>query len=138
MRLNHRARYRSTAQPTTKPCMDCGQPYATKTVVNSGVCKRCQERRYGKNHRSRAKRYGVPYEPIDVRDVFERDGWICGICSEPVDREAKAPHPNSASLDHVIPMARGGGHLYENVQCAHFLCNSLKGARLESEAVDAA
>lgn len=32
----------------------------------------------------------------------------------------------SASIDHVVPMARGGPHLYTNVQCSHWVCNVLK------------
>lgn len=77
-------------------------------------------------HRARARRYGVPYEPIDRAEVFARDGWRCGICGKAVDRRIKSPHPMSASLDHIIPMSLGGPHLPHNVQCAHFGCNSRK------------
>ena len=38
------------------------------------------------------------------------------------------PHPHSATLDHIVPLAAGGAHSYANVQCAHFICNSVKGA----------
>lgn len=78
------------------------------------------------NHRARAKRYGVEYEYVDRLRVFRRDRWCCGICHEPVDKRLKYPHPRSASLDHVIPMARGGGHTYANTQCSHWECNLLK------------
>jgi hypothetical protein len=30
------------------------------------------------------------------------------------------------SLDHIIPMARGGSHTKSNAQCSHLICNSLK------------
>jgi 5-methylcytosine-specific restriction endonuclease McrA len=66
---------------------------------------------------------------VDVvyrRRVYERDGWRCGICHRLVKRDAKAPHPLSPSLDHIVPLAAGGPHSYANVQCAHFICNSLK------------
>lgn len=29
----------------------------------------------------------------------------------------------SASLDHVVPMSKGGGHTYANTQCSHLKCN---------------
>jgi hypothetical protein len=75
-----------------------------------------------KSFKARAARHGVPYEPVNRLRVFERDGWICGLCSEPVARE-------DASLDHVVPMSRGGAHSYANTQCSHLLCNIRKGAR---------
>jgi 5-methylcytosine-specific restriction endonuclease McrA len=30
------------------------------------------------------------------------------------------------SLDHITPLAAGGPHVYENVQCAHLQCNPIK------------
>jgi HNH endonuclease len=78
------------------------------------------------NHRARARRYGVENEYINKLQVFERDGWICGICHEPVDREARWPAWESPSLDHIVPLAVGGAHIYENVQCAHLGCNLIK------------
>jgi HNH endonuclease len=78
------------------------------------------------NHRARARRFGVEDEYVNKLQVFERDGWICGICHEPVDREAAWPAPRMPSLDHIEPLAAGGPHVYENVQCAHLQCNLIK------------
>lgn len=61
-------------------------------------------------------------------EVFERDGWTCGICDLPVDPSAKWPEPDSVSLDHIIPLSRGGEHTRANTQCAHLYCNTVKGA----------
>jgi hypothetical protein len=78
------------------------------------------------NHRARARRYGVENEYINKLQVFERDAWICGLCHQPVDREARWPAWQSPSLDHIVPLALGGPHSYENVQCAHLGCNLIK------------
>lgn len=80
-------------------------------------------RENGSGHRGRARRYGVRYTRINRITVFERDGWVCGICGDPVDRNLAWPEPGSATLDHVIPMSRGGHHEPDNVQLAHFSCN---------------
>lgn len=77
--------------------------------------------------RKRARKFGVEYEPVQLGKVLERDGWKCGICGKKISKKSVYPHPMSPSLDHVIPMSRGGGHLYANVQAAHFVCNTLKG-----------
>lgn len=65
-------------------------------------------------------------ESVTSAEIYERDGWICGICKDPVDPEAMWPDQMSASLDHIIPLAKGGAHSRENVQCSHWLCNSRK------------
>ena len=86
--------------------------------------------RYG-DHRSRATHWGVEYEQVDRAAIFDRDGWVCGICSLPVDRAVAFPDPGAPTLDHVIPMSQGGGHVASNVQLAHFYCNTAKGNRQE-------
>lgn len=66
---------------------------------------------------------------VDRFVVFERDGYICGLCDAPIDMDAKPKSPLSPSLDHIIPLSRGGAHSYENAQAAHLFCNISKGAR---------
>lgn len=69
---------------------------------------------------------GAYVSPVRRRTVFERDHWECQLCHEPVRRDALAPDPKAPTIDHRIPLARGGTHEMDNVQCAHFLCNALK------------
>ena len=56
---------------------------------------------------------------------------VCGICGLPVDKTLKSPDPMSKTIDHIIPVSRGG-HPFElaNLQLAHRCCNRQKGARL--------
>lgn len=81
-----------------------------------------------RNHRQRARVYGVAYEPFNRIEVFDQDGWRCGICHKKIDKRLKFPHPKSVSLDHIVPMFEGGSHTRVNAQAAHFICNSVKGA----------
>jgi 5-methylcytosine-specific restriction endonuclease McrA len=67
------------------------------------------------------------YEHINVRKVYVRDAWICGICGELIDKDARFPLPMSPSVDHIVPLTKGGAHLYANVQAAHLRCNIAKG-----------
>lgn len=51
----------------------------------------------------------------------------CGICGQEVDRIYKYPHPLSATVDHIIPIAKGGHpSALENLQLAHRWCNRQK------------
>ena len=56
---------------------------------------------------------------------------ICGICGRPVDKSLKAPDPMSPTVDHIIPVSKGG-HLTDihNLQLAHWICNRLKSDKL--------
>ncbi len=94
-------------------------------ITCSPQCRRTYSGKSG-SHRSRAIFYGVAYERINRVEVFKRDEWKCGLCSDPVDPALVYPHPLSASLDHVVPISRRGPHTYDNVQCAHLTCNRNK------------
>lgn len=67
---------------------------------------------------------------MTVYQVARRDGAVCSICDLPVDLALKRPNPLSPSIDHVIPRARGGRDIPDNVALAHLVCNISKGARL--------
>lgn len=88
------------------------------------------ESRKATYHKRRAQKLGTQVEDIRPIDIYERDVWLCGLCSTPVDPDAKHPDPLSPSLDHILPLSLGGTHTYENVQLAHLTCNVSKGNRV--------
>ena len=112
-------------------CTDMCRSKAYKETRKRGAAASRKKRGSGRS-RSRAKYYGVPYEYINVTKVFERDGWRCQICgvSTPKSRRG-TKHANAPELDHRIPLSKGGGHLYSNVQCACKACNAAKGNKTE-------
>lgn len=55
---------------------------------------------------------------------------VCGICRASMDRALRYSDPMSKSIDHIIPLAKGGAHAQHNLQYAHLECNRMKGARL--------
>lgn len=59
---------------------------------------------------------------------------ICGICGKPVDKSLKYPHPMSPSIDHIIPIDRGGHPSDpDNLQLAHWICNRQKSNKLNGQ-----
>jgi 5-methylcytosine-specific restriction endonuclease McrA len=77
-------------------------------------------------HRRRARKMGGGSERIDRLAVWERDRGHCWICERRIDAELTFPHPLSPSIDHVIPLNRGGGHVMSNVAMSHLRCNISK------------
>lgn len=136
-------------------CKECGNEYTARdyckdaglsSYSNAGYCSvSCKRRAYRRreriagrrgNHKIRAKKYGCAYENgITLRKLIKRDGLRCAICGEMCDPNdhtwTKYIGPKYPTIDHIIPMANGGGHVWDNVQVAHAICNSTKGAQCE-------
>lgn len=126
-------------RPTTtpKPCARCGdllsRSHPNWRYCGKPECRLARNAERMKNggwskSRRRAIRAGLTVEPFTDASIFERDGWTCGICDAPIDRESGFPSPLSATIDHIIPLSRGGSHSPDNVRCAHLRCNVRRGA----------
>lgn len=62
---------------------------------------------------------------------------ICGICGKPVDKTLAYPHPLSACIDHIIPIAKGGHPSdIQNLQLAHWTCNRSKSDHIAGSVED--
>jgi 5-methylcytosine-specific restriction endonuclease McrA len=62
-------------------------------------------------------------EPVSLDVLYTRDQGICSLCHAPVSRA-------DASIDHIIPVRKGGEHSYRNTALAHRRCNSGKRDRV--------
>jgi 5-methylcytosine-specific restriction endonuclease McrA len=61
--------------------------------------------------------------PITRRNVLARDDHVCGYCGGRAD-----------TIDHVVPRAQGGQHVWTNVAAACRSCNGRKGAQTPAQA----
>ena len=80
------------------------------------------------SRKRRALKLGNGHETYTEGYIFERDGWICGICGRKINKRLKYPDPYSKSIDHIIPVIRGGADAPINIQAAHLRCNMSKNA----------
>lgn len=67
---------------------------------------------------------------ISVEGLYRRDKGRCALCGKPCNFEdyvirdgIKICGDWYPSVDHIIPLARGGVHSWDNVQLAHRRCN---------------
>ena len=84
----------------------------------------------GKPRADRDGPHRVQFERNRKRVLMQQE--VCGICGKPVDKSLKFPHPLSPTVDHIIPIDRGG-HPSDiaNLQLAHFICNRRKSDKLQ-------
>jgi 5-methylcytosine-specific restriction endonuclease McrA len=73
-------------------------------------------------------------ERIRTIDLVTRDGFDCQICNVVIDWAKRRERRWWASLDHIVPIKKGGQHTTKNCRMVHIGCNSRKGARLEEYA----
>lgn len=56
---------------------------------------------------------------------------VCGICGREIDPAYKYPHPLSPTVDHIVPIGKGGHPSdISNLQAAHRWCNRWKSDRV--------
>jgi 5-methylcytosine-specific restriction endonuclease McrA len=68
--------------------------------------------------------------------VLRRDGCRCIYCgARPGDRQrGRALSRADFSVDHIVPLSRGGKNTWGNTACACLRCNGRKGDRTPAEA----
>lgn len=142
---------------TPKICYCCGEVFYSQYPLTAYCSKKCkaktkrqrqkerdpekfkfQHKKYrvnGKKHISRAKKYGCQYEyGISLDKVIKKYNNVCQICGKPCDKNDKSWGSAGMlypSIDHIVPLSKGGSHTWDNVQLAHFLCNSKKCDNLD-------
>ncbi|WP_406144172.1 HNH endonuclease [Streptomyces anulatus] len=73
-------------------------------------------------------RNGRPYRRLVA--ALKAQGDPCARCGHNIDPALDARHPLSFTLDHVVPLSRGGDLLDPaNARSMHRRCNSARGNR---------
>jgi 5-methylcytosine-specific restriction endonuclease McrA len=69
-------------------------------------------------------------DDIDALTLFEMHDWMCNVCHTKIDRRLRMPNTLAATIEHVVPLCKGGLHVWENCRPAHARCNFLKADNL--------
>lgn len=59
-------------------------------------------------------------------EIYIRDKGRCGICGEFIPL-------NEFTIDHIVPISKGGTYDYDNLQCCCFKCNQLKSNEMPDD-----
>ena len=63
--------------------------------------------------------------------LWERQEGRCALCGRGMHslnrRKSRAQHPNDPTIDHIVPVSKGGDGRRDNLQLAHRKCNMARG-----------
>lgn len=107
-------------------CATCGEFFKPTNHVQRYCGRRCKP--------SRAHR-GVNSRATVVR-LANQHGWMCAICSRPVDPSIYWPALDAGSVDHVLPVIEGGTDAWANLQLTHLRCNLEKEGKRRGKRKD--
>ena len=120
-----------------KNCLGCGDQFNRfdqGSKCNS--CKRASDIQARQIRRLRKKGGGVYDAGIDYTKLYQSGDGLCAICRLPCDDpsvwlswEGLNWMPNAPTVDHIVALANGGTHTWNNVQLACLRCNSHKSNR---------
>ena len=128
-----RAERKAHPKPVVLTCKTCGKSFESMRRGVAYCSDSCRYRNFHRTRKDRIKANGR--QPYLLSDVAARDLFTCCLCGERVDMTLTYPDPGSASVDHVVPLARGGADVFDNVQLSHIGCNWAKGDRVTEEVV---
>lgn len=123
-----------------RTCENCGQEFVTRSRRSRFCTRKCQNNKYSceyqKLHgggKSRVPKNQRVDNDISLRKLYQRDNGICYICGMLCDWNDISngrPHRFYPSIDHVIPISKGGLHSWDNVMLSHITCNCSKQAKI--------
>ena len=121
-------------------CKECKSVFICPQKSNkkfcSEECQKAENHRRNDSVRRARKRNALVDDDITLDKIVLRDNGICQLCGEKVDwndytvvKGKKCSFGRYPTIDHKVALANGGLHSWDNVQLAHFSCNSSKGVK---------
>lgn len=118
-------------------CPVCGKETIRPIYCSDSCAKKAKNK--VKDLKKRKKITAVLIDnDITVRGLFNRDAGMCYLCGEPCNYDDFYINEDGVfiagdmypSIDHVIPLAKGGRHSWGNIRLAHRRCNYEKADKI--------
>lgn len=126
----------------TRPCLECGDMFYNPShtvLVCSSECSRKRNRRLSRMaYKRRINEHNLVDKDISLVRLYKRDGGVCYICGEHCNWSDKEVTEEGytivgdkyPTIEHVIPLSKGGKHSWDNVKLSCMRCNVLKRDKL--------
>jgi len=122
----------------TKPCGWCNEPrtYEYQQGGHNAFHPDCTIEAQRARYRIKTvKRQGLINKPsrLAADEVVRTYGNTCAVCSEPIDLTLQRTSKMGLTVDHWIPLSKGGSDDMSNLRPAHWICNRRKSDSLPKE-----
>jgi len=122
-------------------CSQCGRlfiPQHGKQTLCSDECRRRARSKISNQHKEHRLHPGnIIHKDITLEKLYKRDSGVCYICGRTCDWQdfivkdgTVICGDNYPSIEHVMPLSKGGLHSWDNVKLACRRCNTLKSDTL--------
>lgn len=101
-----------------RPCIVCGRSFDPGFSAARKYC--------GKLCKPSGRIAGSVNKRTWVERLGAEDGWSCWLCDSSIDPALYWPDPRAGSVDHVVPVTRGGTDERSNLRLAHLHCNTAR------------
>ena len=132
-------REREKKKPILKTCIVCGAEFSTLNPKQTTCSKECAKKRDYARKQNRIPKKQMIDNDITLEALYRRDSGVCYLCGGLCDWNDKDKEKNICggsypSIDHIIPISRGGFHAWGNVRLAHLSCNIQKSDTMPENA----
>jgi len=125
-------------------CLTCGHLFRPRLRASQRYCSTaCSNRRavdpaspmldrrtrHLAKSRARRLQRALTWDGVSDQQILDRDGWRCHICHRKIRTTHTNPHPQSRSIDHIVPLSEGGDDTAANKRAAHLACNMARSNR---------
>lgn len=117
-------------------CPVCGARTYRPKYCSRECLNKAQNALREANRRAKIKEALVDND-ISLAKLYQRDRGVCAICGEICNYEDYATKDGHfvagntyPSIDHIVPLSKGGSHAWSNIQLAHRRCNTLKSDQI--------
>lgn len=130
----NRAKREQRKQKGWVTCTVCSKTFwsesrSSKKCFCSDQCRKEAHKAHSGNRRHliRDRSFGAV---ITLKKLFKRDGGRCKVCNTKCVKPEGYNQPNEANIDHIMPLSKGGLHIWSNVQLLCRSCNIAKSDKV--------
>jgi predicted nucleic acid-binding Zn ribbon protein len=115
-------------------CAECDKEFQ-RTMYDQRFCSKQCGKKNGRHLSQLRKRInGTVDETVTLTKLYARDNGKCHICGKQANYQDFTVENNGVfisgnsypSIDHIMPVSKGGTHTWDNVALSHRICNSIK------------
>jgi len=116
-------------------CKFCNKLFVySNSLPKTNLC--IKHRNKNNSPKERCRIFNTKYEIINKNEIFIRDKYICSYCNNKCVTNPKLSNSKRyITIDHIIPISKGGNHTIDNLTTACRSCNSKKSNKLLTKSI---